>query len=134
ALAAKRLEQTSSRVWVLCGDSEMAEGSMCEALEHASFWGLDNLTAILDVNRLGQRGQTMQGWDLDAYTNRARAFGWHAIAIDGHDVEAIDRAYAEALATEGGPTMVVARTLKGKGVAAVENREDAHGKPLQDPE
>ncbi|MCS7007778.1 MAG: thiamine pyrophosphate-dependent enzyme, partial [Gaiellaceae bacterium] len=95
ALAAARLEQSPCRVWVLCGDSELAEGSVWEAFEHAAHEGLDNLTAIVDVNRLGQRGETMLGWNLDAYAERARAFGWHAIAIDGHEVEAIDRAYAE---------------------------------------
>jgi transketolase len=134
ALAARRLDRTASRIWVLCGDSEMAEGSMWEAFEHAAFYGLDNLTAIVDVNRLGQRGETMHGWDLGSYTKRAEAFGWNAIEVDGHDVEQIDRAYATAVATEGRPTVVVARTLKGKGVAAVENREGAHGKVLDDPE
>jgi transketolase len=121
-------------VWVVCGDSEMAEGSMWEAFEHAAFSGLDNLTAIIDVNRLGQRGETMHGWDLDSYASRARAFGWHAIEIDGHDVEAIDRAYDEARATTGRPTVIVAKTVKGKGVKAVENVNGAHGKPLDDPE
>src|SRR3954462_10285721 len=113
-IAAKYLDQLPSRVWVLCGDSEMAEGSMWESFEHASHYELDNLTAIIDVNRLGQRGPTMLEWNLDAYAERARAFGWHAIEIDGHDVEAIDRAYAEASATTGKPTVVIARTLKGK--------------------
>ena len=134
ALAGKRLDRLPYRTWVLCGDSELAEGSMWEAFEHASFYGLDNLTAIVDVNRLGQRGETMHGWDLDTYVERARAFGWNAIAIDGHDLAAIDGAYAEAVATAGVPTMIVARTLKGKGVAAVENQEGAHGKALDDPE
>ena len=133
ALAAKRLDRVPARTWVLCGDSEMAEGSMWEAFEHAAHYELDNLTAILDVNRLGQRGETMVGWDLDVYVERAQAFGWHAIAIDGHDVEAIDRAYAEAVATTGKPTVVVARTVKGKGVAAVEDENGFHGKPLDDP-
>ena len=134
ALAGKYLEKLDSRVWVLCGDSELAEGSMWEAFEHASHYELDNLTAILDVNRLGQRGETMVGWDLDVHAERARAFGWHTIVIDGHDVEAIDRAFAEAIATSGTPTAVVARTLKGAGVAAVENRNGFHGKPLDDPD
>ena len=120
ALAGKKLDRLPYRVWVLCGDSEMAEGSMWEAFEHAAFYGLDNLTAIIDVNRLGQRGETMHGWDLDSYSERARAFGWHTIEIDGHDVEAIDRAYSEAGSTTGQPTVVVARTIKGKGVKAVE--------------
>jgi transketolase len=134
ALAGKRLDRLPYRVWVLCGDSEMAEGSVWEAFEHAAYEGLDNLTAIIDVNRLGQRGETMHGWDLDSYVTRAEAFGWHAIAIDGHDVEAVDDAYAEAAATEGRPTVIVAKTIKGKGVKAVENVEGMHGKALDDPE
>jgi transketolase len=134
ALAGKKLDRLPYRVWVLHGDSEVAEGSVWEAFEHASFYGLDNLTVILDVNRLGQRGETMHGWDLDSYAERARAFGWHAIEIDGHDVEAIDRAYAEAVATEGLPTVVVARTLKGKGVKEVEDKGGWHGKALDHPE
>jgi transketolase len=132
ALAGKRLDRLPYRVWVLCGDSELAEGSMWEAFEHAGHYELDNLTAILDVNRLGQRGPTMVGWDLDVYVRRAQAFGWHAIAIDGHDVEQVDRAYAEALATSGRPTVIVARTVKGKGVKAVEDVNGFHGKPLDD--
>jgi transketolase len=133
ALAAK-LEQSPARVWVLCGDSEMAEGSMWEAFEHGAFYDLDNLIAIIDVNRLGQRGQTMHGWDLSSYVRRAEAFGWAAIEIDGHDAEAVDRAYEEALSTRGRPTVIVARTIKGKGVKAVENQENWHGKPLADPD
>src|SRR5436305_293109 len=133
-LAAKYLDRLPYRVWVLCGDSEMAEGSMWEAFEHAAFAGLDNLTAIIDVNRLGQRGETMHGWNLDSYANRARAFGWHAIEIDGHDVEEIDGAFSEAAHTEGRPTVIVAKTKKGKGVRAVEDLEGKHGKPLSDPE
>src|ERR1044072_2645375 len=77
ALAGKELDRLPYRVWVLHGDSETAEGSVWEAFEHASFYGLDNLTVILDVNRLGQPGETMHGWDLDSYANKARAFGWH---------------------------------------------------------
>jgi transketolase len=134
ALAGKRLARLPSRVWVLCGDSEMAEGSMWEAFEHAAHYELDNLTAVIDVNRLGQRGETMVGWDLDVYVERAHAFGWHAIPIDGHDVDAIDRAYAEAIATTRQPTVIVARTIKGKGVKAVEDVNGFHGKPLDDPE
>jgi transketolase len=134
ALAAKYLEKLPSRVWVLCGDSEMAEGSMWEAFEHASHFELDNLTAIIDVNRLGQRGETMVGWNLDRYVARAEAFGWNAITVDGHDVEAIDDAFSRAVATTGAPTVVVARTVKGKGVAAVEDENGFHGKPLDDPD
>jgi transketolase len=129
ALAGKNLDRTAMRTWVLLGDSEMAEGSQWEAFEHAAFYGLDNLIAILDINRLGQRGETMHGWDLDSYAKRARAFGWHAIEIDGHDVEAIDAAYEEALGASR-PTAIVARTLKGKGVSAVEDKPGWHGKAL----
>jgi transketolase len=113
ALAGRKLDRLPYRVWCLCGDSEMAEGSIWEAFEHASFNELDNLTAIIDVNRLGQTRETMSGWDLDRYVRRAEAFGWNAIAIDGHDVDAIARAYDEAVKTTGRPTVIVARTKKG---------------------
>jgi transketolase len=134
ALAAKRLDPRPYRVWVLCGDSEMAEGSVWEALEHAAFWKLDNLTVIVDVNRLGQTGETMHGWDVASYVERARAFGWHALAIDGHDPAEIDLAYAQAIGVEGRPTLIAARTVKGKGVAAVEDRSGWHGKAMNDAE
>ncbi|GAA2888771.1 transketolase [Streptomyces mexicanus] len=132
ALAGKRLDRADYRVWVLCGDSEMAEGSIWEAAEHAGYEHLDNLTVIVDVNRLGQRGPTRHGHDLDAYARRFRAFDWHTIEIDGHDVDAIDRAYGEAISTTGQPTAIIARTLKGKGVHDTEDREGLHGKPLKD--
>src|SRR3954454_9933829 len=134
ALAGKYLDRLPYRVWVLCGDSEMAEGSMWEAFEHAAHYELDNLTAIIDVNRLGQRGETMVGWDLDTYRDRAHAFGWETIEIDGHDVEAIDRASTEAAGTTGKPTVVIARTIKGKGVKEIENQPGWHGKALDHPE
>jgi transketolase len=132
ALAAKRFDRLESRVWVLCGDSEMAEGSMWEAFEAASYWGLDNLCAIVDVNRLGQSTPTRLGWDLDTYKGRMEAFGWHVITVDGHDPAAIDAAYAEAEATAERPTAIVARTKKGRGVKAVEDQEGAHGKAVPD--
>jgi transketolase len=134
ALAGKRLDRLPYRTWVLCGDSEIAEGSVWEAFEHAAYEKLDNLTAIIDVNRLGQRGETMHGWDLGSYAKRAEAFGWHAIEIDGHDVAAIDRAYVEAAQTTGVPTVIVAKTIKGKGVQEVENKDGFHGKALPEPE
>jgi transketolase len=134
AITARSLDKLPYRVWCLCGDSEMAEGSMWEAFQHAGWENLDNLTAIIDVNRLGQTRETMLGWDLDGYVRRLEAFGWNAIAIDGHDVDAIEAAYAEAEATEGRPTAIVARTKKGKGVKAVEDLPGRHGKPLDDPE
>ncbi|HEY7013788.1 MAG TPA: transketolase [Streptosporangiaceae bacterium] len=132
ALAGRHLEHLPYRVWVLCGDSELAEGSMWEAFEHAGYEHLDNLTAIIDVNRLGQRGETRHGWDTSAYARRIGAFGWHTIEIDGHDVAAIDDAYAEAAGTAGQPTAIIARTMKGRGVAAVQDAEGAHGKPVPD--
>src|SRR6266545_3890868 len=134
ALAAKTVDARPYRVWVLAGDSEMAEGSVWEALEHAAHWQLDNLTVILDVNRLGQSGETMHGWDLDSYLDRARSFGWAAFPVDGHDVEAIDEAYTLATAASERPSLIVARTVKGKGVAAVENQPGWHGKVLPDTE
>jgi len=112
----------------------MAEGSMWEAFQHAGWESLSNLTAIIDVNRLGQTRETMLGWDLDGYVRRIEAFGWKALPIDGHDVEAIEAAYAEAEATTDRPTAIVARTKKGKGVKAVEDQPGRHGKPLDDPD
>ena len=131
ALAGKYLDELPYRVWVLCGDSEMAEGSMWEALDKASHYKLSNLIAIVDVNRLGQRGPTELSWDLDAYSRRATAFGARVFAIDGHDVAAIDQAIAQAgdLTAEK-PTVILARTLKGRGFSEVEDRENWHGKPL----
>ncbi|MFJ4691222.1 transketolase [Streptomyces sp. NPDC088766] len=132
ALAGQRLDHFDHRVWVLCGDSEMAEGSVWEAAEHAGHEHLDNLTVIVDVNRLGQRGPTRHGHDLDAYARRFQAFDWHTVEVDGHDVDAVDRAYGEAVSTKGRPTAILARTLKGRGVEAVQDREGLHGKPLPD--
>jgi transketolase len=134
ALAAKRLDRLPARVWVLCGDSEMAEGSIWEAAAHASFASLDNLIAVIDVNRLGQSGETMLGWDTAAYVTRLHAFGWRVLEVDGHDVVEIDRAYAAAVVPDGRPVAIVARTVKGQGVRAVANRNGFHGKPLDDPE
>lgn len=134
AMAGRSLDRLPYRVWVLCGDSEMAEGSMWEAFQHAGWEGLSNLTAIIDVNRLGQTRETMLGWDLDAYVRRIEAFGWKALPVDGHDVDAVDAAYAEAAATTDRPTAIVARTMKGRGVKAVEDLPGKHGKPLDDPE
>lgn len=131
ALAGKYLDQLPYRVWVLCGDSEMAEGSIWEALDKSSFYELSNLIAIVDVNRLGQRGQTELGWDLDAYARRAEAFGARVLTVDGHDVDEIDRALTAAEETTGGqPTVILARTVKGHGFSEIEDHEGWHGKPL----
>jgi transketolase len=131
ALAGKYLDKLPYRVWVLCGDSEMAEGSMWEALDKASYYHLSNLIAIVDVNRLGQRGPTELSWDLDAYARRAEAFGARAVQIDGHDIAAIDKALSEAGRMDGDrPTVILARTEKGRGFSEVQDRENWHGKPL----
>ena len=131
ALAGKYLDQAPFRVWVLCGDSEMAEGSIWEALDKAWHYKLSNLVAIVDVNRLGQRGPTELSWDLDAYARRVSAFGARVFAIDGHDAAAIDRAMREATAPGSDqPAVILARTRKGRGFSEVEDKEDWHGKSL----
>ena len=130
---AMKIDESPARVWVLMGDSEAAEGSVWEAMENAWFHGASNLIAILDMNRLGQRGPTMLEWRGDVYAERARAFGWHAIQVDGHDVSAIDAAYGEA-EDAGGPVLVVARTEKGHGVSFLANKEGWHGKALSNDE
>jgi transketolase len=132
ARCARDLDRLPYRVFTLCGDSEMAEGSIWEAVDHAGKEGLDNLVTIVDVNRLGQRGETMHGWDLQSYARRAEASGWHAIEIDGHDIAAIDRAYSEAEATADRPTMIVARTIKGYGASETADQPGKHGQPLKD--
>ena len=134
ALAGKYLDKLPYHVWVLCGDSEMAEGSMWEAFQHASYYKLDNLTAILDMNRLGQTRETMDGWHGDHYAARAEAFGWHAIQIDGHNPEEIDKAYAEALDRADHPTLIIAQTKKGRGVSFLEDVDGMHGKPVAEDE
>lgn len=126
---AMRLDGNPARVWVLMGDSEMAEGSVWEAMANASHHGVDNLIAICDMNRLGQRGPTMLGWNGAAYVERARSFGWEAVEIDGHDPAQIHEAFRWAEGVEG-PALVVARTRKGWGVSFLEDAEGWHGKAL----
>ena len=130
ALAGRYLDKLPYHVWVLCGDSELAEGSMWEALDKAQHYKLGNLTAIWDINRLGQRGETEFGWDTDAYRRRAEAFGCNALVIDGHDLQEIDAALATARRATDRPTVVIARTVKGKGFSEIENKDGWHGKPL----
>jgi transketolase len=117
ALAGKYLDRLPYRVWVLCGDSELAEGSIWEAMDKASYYQLSNLITIVDVNRLGQRGETDLGWDTEAYARRFGAFGAHTIVIDGHDLGAIDAALSSARSHASGdrPTVIIAKTIKGKG-------------------
>jgi transketolase len=126
----KYLDKIPYRIFVLLGDSEMAEGSVWEGLDKASTYKLNNVIAILDMNRLGQRGQTELGWNSAAYAARARGFGWHAIELDGHDFTAIDKAFTEAIAPREQPAILIAKTKKGKGVALVEDKEGWHGKAL----
>jgi transketolase len=131
ALAGKYLDRLPYRVWVLCGDSEMAEGSIWEALDKASYYGLSNLIAMVDVNRLGQRGPTELQWDLDSYARRVSAFGARVLEIDGHDLGEIDEAFTTAEDGSGGqPTVILARTIKGRGFSEVENKEGWHGRPF----
>lgn len=131
-LAGEYLDKLSYHTWVLLGDSEMAEGSVWEAFEHAFHYKLPNLIAIIDVNRLGQRGQTMLGWKTQVYCDRARAFGWNVISIDGHNLTEIDEAFQQAVDNVDYPTVIVARTIKGKGVASIEDASGWHGKALPD--
>jgi transketolase len=129
ALAGKRVLEAPYRVWVLVGDSETAEGSIWEAFDHAGHEDLANLTAIVDVNRLGQRGPTELEWDMGAYAARVRAFGVDPIVIDGHDIAEIDDAYTR-VRTASRPTAILARTVKGKGVSFLEDKDGWHGKAL----
>lgn len=126
----KALDKLPYRVFVLLGDSEVAEGSVWEAFATASHYKLDNLTAILDMNRLGQRGETALGWHSEIYAARIKAFGWHTIELNGHDVAAIDQAFAEAIATKDRPTCLIAKTNKGDGVSFLSNKDGWHGKAV----
>lgn len=124
---------TDAHVWVLCGDGELAEGAVWEAVEHAGAGRLTGITALVDVNRLGQTGPTRHGWDVDAYCRRFAAFGWDAFPIDGHDLDEIDHALSRARRSEA-PTAIVARTVKGAGATETSDASGKHGKPLDDPE
>lgn len=132
ALCGKYVDKLPFHSWVLLGDSEMAEGSIWEAFDKASHYKLNHLVGILDMNRLGQRGETDLGWNSAAYAARAEGFGWHPIEIDGHDYDAIDKAYQEALAQTEKPTLIVAKTEKGSGVSFLANKEGWHGKALNE--
>src|SRR5437867_2930527 len=130
ALNARRI-QSEYRTYVLIGDGESAEGSVWEAADVAATDALDNLCGITDVNALGQSRPTMWQHDMEAFARRWRAFGWHPIVVDGHDLNALLDAFAEARATRGRPTMILARTLKGKGVSFVEGKDGWHGKAFK---
>lgn len=131
ALNAKYLDRLPYRTFVLLGDSEMAEGSQWEALQIAAHYRLDNLVGILDVNRLGQRGETMYGHDLAAYERRIAPFGWKTLLLDGHSFAEILSALEEARRGDGRPVMLIARTIKGKGVPFLEDKNGWHGKALK---
>jgi transketolase len=130
ALNARRIK-SDYRTYVLLGDGESAEGSVWEAADVGAVQGLDNLCGVTDVNALGQSRATMWGHDMEALAGRWRAFGWHAIVIDGHDMGAILDAFGEARRTRGRPTMILARTVKGKGVSFVEGKDGWHGKAFK---
>jgi transketolase len=131
ALNAKKVDKSGYRTYVLMGDGESVEGSVWEAVELARQFKLDNLCAIVDVNRLGQSDPTMLQHDMKAYKSRWAGFGWHAIVVDGHNPAALLTAFAEAARTKGRPTVLLARTLKGKGIPFAENKPDWHGKALK---
>lgn len=130
ALNAKFVDKLPYKTFVLLGDSEMLEGSQWEAIQVATHYKLDNLVAILDVNRLGQRGETLYGHDIDAYRKRVEAFGWETIVIDGHNLGEIYEAYQKALQIKERPIMIIAKTLKGKGISFIEDQDNWHGKAL----
>lgn len=129
ALNAKYLDKLPYKTYVLLGDSEMAEGSNWEAMMSAAHYKLNNLVAIIDVNRLGQRGETMFGKDAKNYQRKAASFGWQTIIVDGHNLVDLKKAFTAAQkATQ--PVMIIAKTIKGKGVSFLENKEGWHGKTL----
>ena len=131
ALNAKYLDKLPYRTYVLLGDSEMSEGSQWEAMEIGSYYKLDNLVGIIDVNRLGQRGETMWGHNLQEYEKKVRAFGWETIVIDGHAIPEILEAYRKAMTIKDRPVMIIGKTVKGKGVSFLEDRNGFHGKALK---
>jgi len=130
ALAA-RLDQTGARVYVLLGDGEVAEGAVWEAAALAAHYHTDHLIAIVDVNRLGQSQATMYGHNLTPYEARFQANGWRTLVVDGHNIEEVNRALSTAETSSGLPTAIIARTIKGKGISFLEDRNGWHGKPLK---
>ncbi len=131
ALNAKSLDKLPYRTFVLLGDGEMAEGSVWEAAQIAAYYKLDNLIAVVDVNRLGQSQETMYGHDAEAYSKRLAAFGWDVVTIDGHSFPEIEKAYeASFAAANGKPKAIVAKTLKGHGISFLADKPGWHGKAL----
>lgn len=130
ALNAKRLERQEQHIYVLLGDGESAEGSVWEAAQVAAAYQLDNLCATVDVNRLGQSQPTLWGYDLEAHGERWEAQGWQALTVDGHNVPELLQAYERFKTTSGRPTVILARTIKGKGFPGIEDKEGYHGRAL----
>ncbi len=131
ALNGKYLDKTGSKVFVLMGDGEAAEGSVWEGAEIASYYRLDNLIGIVDVNGLGQSQRTMYGHDTEVYRRRFESFGWHAVAVDGHNVAEVIKALDQAMMVTDKPTAIIAATKKGKGVSFTEDKDGWHGKALK---
>lgn len=127
---AARLDKRSYHTWVLMGDGELAEGSVWEAAQLAAHYKAANLTAIVDVNAWGQAGKTLYAHHMDRLKAMWKAFGWQVITVDGHDIPAVCRAYRTARAHQGEPTVILARTIKGKGVTLVQDKPGWHGKSL----
>ncbi|MYC66183.1 MAG: transketolase [Acidobacteriia bacterium] len=125
-----RLDGNDRRIWVLLGDGEVAEGSVWEAASMAANDGLGNLIATVDVNRLGQSAPTMLQHDMEAYRTRWEAFGWETLVVDGHDIQALIEAYAKARESVGQPTVILAKTYKGRGIPCAEDKDGWHGKPI----
>ena len=130
AINAKQFENSDQRVYVLMGDGESAEGSVWEAAQWAALHRLNNLCATIDINRLGQSQPTMLEWDLEIYKARWEAFGWQVLIVDGHSIPDLLTAYETASQSADRPTIVLARTLKGKGLIGIEGLEHWHGKAL----
>ncbi len=126
----QRLSKNKGRVFVLLGDGECAEGSVWEAANCASYYSLNNLCAVVDVNRLGQSQQTMHGHDLKAYEAKFKAFGWRTLVVDGHDVKKLKSAFSK-LGKSKKPLAILAKTFKGHGLSLVENKLGWHGKPFK---
>jgi len=132
AYVGKNYDRASYRVYCIVGDGESAEGSIWEALHFASIYKLDNLCVIFDINRLGQSEATSLQHNVDVYRKRLEAFGFNALAVDGHCVQSLSKAFHNAASTEGRPTAILAQTFKGKGFGEIEDLDDWHGKPLMD--
>ena len=130
ALNGRYLDKLPYFTYVLMGDSEMAEGSVWEAINLAGHYKLDNLVGIIDVNRLGQANPTMLGWDTETYSKRVQSFGWETAVIEGHNFSEITRAFDQAGKVKNKPLMIIAKTIKGKGVSFLEDKEGWHGKAL----